>query len=129
MKVRRKNGMISSKKYIQLERKRELREMQEEFKERTKGWEEDIQAIETEIKSRNPIKELQERCKMAKIINETEKERKTQEEKKKKQRMKRKIIKKKKKLKYFKSKLKNQKKKLKSIKQKERKKNKPSQMK
>ncbi|BFU26268.1 hypothetical protein, conserved [Entamoeba histolytica] len=57
--------------------------MQEEFKERTKGWkEEDIQAIETEIKSRNPIKELQKRCKMAKIINETEKERKTQEENK-----------------------------------------------
>ncbi|BFU25027.1 hypothetical protein, conserved [Entamoeba histolytica] len=57
--------------------------MQEEFKERTKGWEEDIQAIETEMKSRNPIKELQKkRCKMAKIINKTEKERKTQEENK-----------------------------------------------
>ncbi|GAB1219765.1 hypothetical protein ENUP19_0042G0008 [Entamoeba nuttalli] len=66
-----------------IRKKKRIGKMKEKFKERTKGWEEeDIQAIETEIKSKNPIKELQERCKMAKIINETEKERKTQEENK-----------------------------------------------
>ncbi|GAB1220594.1 hypothetical protein ENUP19_0055G0053 [Entamoeba nuttalli] len=46
-----------------IRKKKRIEKMQVEFKERTKGWEEDIQAIETEIKSRNPIKELQKNIK------------------------------------------------------------------
>ncbi|BFU22388.1 hypothetical protein, conserved [Entamoeba histolytica] len=44
-----------------IRKKKRIEKMQEKFKERTKGWKEDIQAIETQIKSKNPIKELQKK--------------------------------------------------------------------
>ncbi|BFU21588.1 hypothetical protein, conserved [Entamoeba histolytica] len=64
-----------------IKKKKIIEKTKEEFKEKTKYWEEkDIKAIEAEIKNKNPIKEMNDRCKFTRIINETESIKKIQEE-------------------------------------------------
>ncbi|EMH72716.1 hypothetical protein EHI8A_146240 [Entamoeba histolytica HM-1:IMSS-B] len=69
-----------------IRKKKTLEKIKEEIKGKPKDWKsDDIKTIEEEIKNKNRNKEMNDRCKYARIINEKENKRKTQDKEEKKE--------------------------------------------
>ena len=68
MKVKKLYNILQE--VYSIRKKKTLEKIKEEFKDKTKDWKsEDIKTIEEEIKNKNRNKEMNDRCKYARIIN------------------------------------------------------------